>query len=76
MNARNGKTLITQEKIDKVKTMVAKGSSIRDAANAARVVYSSAWRIVNGYVTKESSRHKMEEKKQSEFFEHDPYYSY
>ena len=76
MKGRNGKTAITLEKIQKVKELVSKGHSIGYAASSAGVVYSTGWKIVNGFFSDDYKPREKAEKKQSEFFEHDPYYSY
>lgn len=66
MIARNGKPAITNEKIRIVKEAV-KSGSIREAAQKARVAYSTAWRIINGNPVR---------KVNPEYFEHDSYYSF
>ena len=75
MRARNGKTFISVEKIQKVKELVAKGQSIGNAASSAGVVYSTGWKIANGFYEKEY-KPRVKKKKPSKYFEHDPFYSY
>ena len=76
MRARNGKTFISVEKIQKVKELVAKGQSIGNASSSAGVVYSTGWKIVNGFYNNDYKPRVKAEKKPSKYFEHDPFYSY
>ena len=75
MNGRNGKPVITDEKIKKVKELV-KTTSIKSAAAIVGVSHSTAWKIVNGFFNPKNRKFKPKVKKESQFFEHDKYYMY
>jgi molybdenum-dependent DNA-binding transcriptional regulator ModE len=70
MNGRNGKPIIMDDQINKVKELV-KTTSIRQAASSAGMAYSTAWEIKNGLYKPDNRMMIPKEKKQSQFFEHD-----
>lgn len=74
MTGRNGKQVISDEQINRVELLLAGKHSIRSAAEAAKVAYSTAWRIKNGFFNADNRMMKPKRKQQSEFFEHDKYY--
>jgi len=73
-NGRNGKPIISDEKVNKVKELV-KVTSIRKAAEEVGIAYSTAWEIKNGFFDPDKRMMKTE-KVESKFFEHDKFYSY
>lgn len=73
INGRNGKPIITDEQIAKVKKFV-KTNSIRFAAAAAGMAYSTAWEIKNGFYNPNNRLMEPKQKKRSEFFEHDKFW--
>lgn len=75
MNGRNGKPIVTDEKIERVKELYSRGLGLRESASKSGLVYSTAWKIVNGFFNPER-RHTKQPKKKSRYFEHDPYYNF
>lgn len=70
MNGRNGKQLITPDKIETVKRFIKSGLSIKESAVKAGVSYTVAQRINRNCTVKNK------ENKGSEFFEHSVNYPF